>query len=100
MLGSGESSLNHGVSAANSELSRTVELFLSEIPENTDDIKVKKISGARHVVETTLKHDALRGTLTGEGHMRIRLQQGETADRIRQNLEKNGIGVSIDKKMN
>ena len=74
VLGSGESSLNHGISAANSELSRTVELYLSEIPKNTDDIKMKKMSGARHIVETKLMHDTLKGTLTGEGHMKIRLQ--------------------------
>jgi len=53
-LGSGESSLNHGVNATTSELSRTVDLYLTAIPENTDDIKVKKMSGARHIVETKL----------------------------------------------
>ena len=66
------------------------------IPENADDIKVKKMSGARHIVETKLKQDNLKGTLTGEGHMRVRLQHGETVEKIKQNLEKQGISVKMN----
>lgn len=53
------------------------------------------MAGARHIVETRLKQDNLKGTLTGEGRMRIRLQQGETVEQVRENLERSGINVEL-----
>lgn len=53
------------------------------------------MAGARHVVETQLEQDNVKGTLTGEGRMRIRLNKGETVEQVKENLEKSGINVEM-----
>lgn len=93
-MGNGESSLLHRVSPLRKE-SETVDLHLKQIPQNTDDRSFRKLAGARHIVDTSFQHDKLTGTLTGEGHMRVRLAQGETIERVKENLEKSGISVDI-----
>jgi len=53
------------------------------------------LTGAKHVIETELHEDHMKGTLTGIGRLKIRLNQDETIDNVRANLKKAGIGANV-----
>ena len=57
-----------------------LDLDLRGVPENVDTIALKKLAGVRHIVEADFKHDAMKGVHTGEGRLKIRLNEGETAE--------------------
>lgn len=68
-----------------------IDLDLHNLPPHIDQYSVKKITGAKHIISTDLKHDAMRGTCTGDGRLRLRLLQDEDLNQIRSNLAMAGI---------
>ena len=55
---------------------------------------VKKLIGAKHVINAEIEHDNLTGFSTGQGKVAIRLGKGEQASQIIKNLNKAGIRAS------
>ena len=89
----GASSLNaYGQNREAAEV-RVVDLHLRNLPENSDNIGVKKMSGARHVINIALDEDNMKGTCTGTGRIKIRLNANETIDDIELNFASKGIMV-------
>jgi|TARA_B110000285_G_C15104468_1_gene607082 hypothetical protein len=68
-----------------------IDLDLQNLPPHIDKIAIKRITGAKHVIDTEFKHDAMKGTCTGQGRIRLRLQDSEDLDKIRSNLAIAGI---------
>lgn len=59
-----------------------------------DARELKKASGAKHVISSTVDEDNMKGVCLGTGRIKIRLNQGETLDSITLNLVKNGWTVN------
>lgn len=72
---------------------RVVDLTVAGLPEHMDARELKRISGAKHVISTTVDEDRLKGTCTGTGRIQIRLNQGETQEGVTLNFVKNGWTV-------
>lgn len=73
---------------------RVIDLQLSGLPTNTDNITVKKMSGARHVIQVKLDEDRMKGTCKGTGRMQIRLNQNQNLEDIKANFAIKGINVN------
>ena len=91
-LHTGESSLKHYHAHANKP--EVVDLNVYDLPESMDALELKKMSGARHVITSTVDEDKMKGICLGTGRIQIRLNQGETLDNVRLNFTKNGYRVS------
>ena len=52
---------------------KMVDLDLNNLPPHIDKITIKNITGAKHVIETKFQHDAMKGTCTGQGRIKLRL---------------------------
>ena len=74
-----------------------IDFVLSGLKGNMDDIEVKKLSGAKHVISSHVEVDNLKGTCTGAGRIKIRLNDGETSESIRQKFVAKGIVVQDHK---
>lgn len=51
----------------------------------------------KHVISVETKQDNLKGTCTGEGRIKVRLNEGETTQTIRDNLSKHGLMAAVHK---
>jgi hypothetical protein len=71
-----------------------IDIDIRGLPQNCDENVLKKTANARHVISAEIKQDNLKGICTGEGRLRIRLKEGETADSVRTNLTKAGYQAS------
>ena len=65
---------------------RVIDLELKNLGENVDKIEVKRMSGARHVINVALDEDNMKGTCRGTGRIQIRLNQNENLDDIQLNF--------------
>lgn len=79
----------------NNENISIIDLDLRNVPDNIDQRALKRLAGAKHVIETELQEDHMKGTLTGNGRMKIRLNHDENMDNIRKNLKKLGISANL-----
>jgi len=70
-----------------------VDFILSGMSQMVDDQEVKRISGVKHVISATVDVDNLRGTCTGTGRIKIRLNEGEDRETIRQRFMNRNILV-------
>lgn len=70
-----------------------MDVDLGNIPQSIDTIALKKLTGARHVIQATLDQDNFTGVNTGLGRMTVRLNAGDDMDKIKANLQKAGIKV-------
>lgn len=52
---------------------RVIDLAIQGLPAYMDARELKKISGAKHVIQTTVDEDSLKGTCLGTGRIQIRL---------------------------
>jgi hypothetical protein len=68
-----------------------IDLDLQNLPPHIDSLGVKRITGAKQIISTDLKYDAMKGTCTGQGRLRLRLGGGEDLNKIRSNLATAGI---------
>jgi hypothetical protein len=58
-----------------------------------DEYEIKKISGAKHIISAEVEVDALKGTCKGNGRIKIRLNEGENKEDIRQRFVTRGAIV-------
>lgn len=68
-----------------------VDLDLQNLPPHIDPLGVKRLTGAKQVISTDLQYDAMKGTCTGVGRLRLRLGGAEDLEKIRSNLATAGI---------
>ena len=64
----GQSSLQ-GYNQAQSSAPEVIDLIISGLPQNMDLRDMKKISGARHIVDATLEEDSFKGICLGSGRI-------------------------------
>lgn len=67
----GTSSLVHY--NAVSEAPQVVDLNVFDLPPQMDALGLKQMSGARHVISSTVDEDKLKGICLGTGRIQIRL---------------------------
>jgi len=51
---------------------------VSGLPENFDRLALKQVANVRHVIDATVNEDNVKGICTGNGRIKIRLNEGET----------------------
>lgn len=51
----------------------------------------------KHIISTELAFDNMKGTCTGTGRIKVRLNEGETQEILRDNLRKAGYIVKTHK---
>ena len=49
-------------------------------------MSVKKNAQMKHIISTELAFDNMKGTCTGTGRIKVRLNEGETEEGLRNNL--------------
>lgn len=59
--------------------------------ENMDTQEVKKISGVKHIISADVDIDNLKGTCRGTGRIKIRLNDDEDPEQVRQRFLKKNI---------
>jgi len=74
-----------------------IHLELKNLSPNSDELELKKLSGAKHVIETHVEVDALKGTCTGCGYIKIRLNDTEDKEEIYQKFVNKGYIVNDHK---
>lgn len=67
-----------------------IDIDIKGLPANCDENTLKKAANARHVISAEIKQDICKGICTGEGRLKIRLKEGETAESVRANFTKAG----------
>lgn len=70
-----------------------IDLVLSGLKSNIDEIEVKKIANVKHVISSQVDLDNLKGTCTGTGRIKIRLNEGEDPEAIKQRFISKNILV-------
>lgn len=55
-----------------------IDLDIKGLPKSCDEFVMKRVAGVKHVISSTVDTDKLKGTCTGTGRMKIRLNEGET----------------------
>ena len=66
---------------------------MTGLPENCDEIRLKKASNAKHIISTEVSYDNFLGKCKGDGRLKIRLNEGETTEQVRANLIRAGFQV-------
>ncbi len=78
----GKSSLANYNQTRNPDEVRVVDLELKNLPEGADKLGVKKLSGAKQVINVNLDEDNFRGVCKGTGRIQIRLDRNENLEAI------------------
>ena len=65
------------------------------LPENFDQQSLKRVANVKHVVSAEVREDNLKGICTGEGRIKIRLNEGETINQVRLNFVCAGYAVNV-----
>ena len=63
-----------------------IDMDLSGLPEHCDDQEVKRVANVKHVISTEVNYDNFLGTCKGNARVKIRLNEGETAEMVRANF--------------
>lgn len=71
-----------------------VDLTLKNLPANSDLIGVKKMAGVKHVISASIDEDNMKGTCTGTGRIKVRLNPGETKQQVELNYARQGVIVA------
>ena len=90
----GKSSLNAYNQQRNPADIRVVDLDLKNLPQNSDLIGVKKMCGAKHIINVHLDEDNMKGICTGTGRIQIRLNANENLEDIELNFANKGVIAS------
>lgn len=56
---------------------RLLDLDLHDIPAGADEISLKKIIGASHIIKAEIDQNNINGANTGRGRVQIRLREGQ-----------------------
>ena len=70
-----------------------VDLSLKGLPENCEVNQLKAVSGSKHVISAVVDEDNMKGTCTGTGRIKLRLNHGESVDQVMMNFAQMGIQV-------
>jgi len=70
-----------------------VDLEIRGLPENCEPSTLKAVSGSKHIINATVEEDNFKGTCTGTGRIKLRLNQGEHIDSVMMNFAKMGFSV-------
>ena len=70
---------------------KVVDLDLQNLPEYIDVFQVKKLAGAKHIIQAEVKEDNLKGICKGEGRITFRLNNLEEENQIKDNLRSAGV---------
>lgn len=68
---------------------------VSGLPENFDRLALKQVANVRHVIDATVNEDNVKGICTGNGRIKIRLNEGETLNQVRLNFVRAGYSVNV-----
>ena len=69
------------------------ELNLTGLGSDVTAQDVKKMAGVTHVINATVEEHNIKGTCTGVGKVKVRLNHGETREQVELNFTKNGVAV-------
>lgn len=91
----------HGLQGANANQfyhkpqneGKVVDIILSGMKPEMDESQIRKIANVKHVISSNVDLDNLKGTCTGTGRIKIRLNEGEDAEQIKQRYVNNGVLV-------
>lgn len=90
----GASSLQAYNRVRNCDEVRVIDLQLGNLPSSSDMIGVKRISGAKNVINVALDEDNMKGICTGTGRIQIRLNAEESLADIELAFAQKGIAVA------
>lgn len=65
------------------ENASVVELVVSGLPSDAQAGDLRRIAGAKHVVEAVVDQDTIKNVCTGTGKIRVRLGEGEDLDQVK-----------------
>ena len=67
---------------------------MNNLPPSADAEQLKKIAGSKHVFDAHVDTDNVKQQCTGTGRIKIRLNHGETVEKVKLNYLRQGINVS------
>lgn len=70
-----------------------IDIDVGGLPTNCDELTLKKVANVKHVIQSTIETDNLKGICTGKGRLRVRLNEDESLEQVRLNLVKAGYQV-------
>lgn len=70
-----------------------IDIDVRGLPENFDQQSLKRIANVKHVVSAEVQQDNLKGICTGDGRIRVRLNEGESLNQVRLNFVRAGYSV-------
>lgn len=68
---------------------------VSGLPENFDQLSLKRVANVKHVIDAVVNEDNVKGICTGNGRIKIRLNEGETINQVRLNFVRAGYSVNL-----
>ena len=63
------------------------------MPSDTQAGDLRRLAGARHIVDAIVDHDTIKNQCVGSGKIRVRLGEGEDLEQIKGNLYQAGLDV-------
>lgn len=68
-------------------------MHIGGLRPSCDEIDLKRAACVKHVISTEVDIDNFKGVCKGTGRIKIRLNEGETAEQVRANFTKLGYTV-------
>jgi hypothetical protein len=56
---------------------------------------LRRVANVKHVIESTVDEDNVKGICTGNGRIKIRLNEGETINQVRLNFVRAGYSIDL-----
>lgn len=75
--------------------SEVIDIDVKGLPENFDQMSLKRVANVKHVVSAEVQQDNLKGICTGNGRIKVRLNEGETINQVRLNFVRAGYSVNV-----
>jgi hypothetical protein len=79
--------------ASPSKPEKVVDLVIHGLPENANAQDLRRLASVKHVVDATVEEDSIKNVCTGAGKLRVRLNEGEDIEHIKNELAKVGLDV-------
>jgi hypothetical protein len=68
---------------------------VTNLPQNFDQLSLRRVANVKHVIDATVEEDNVKGICTGNGRIKIRLNEGETINQVRLNFVRAGYSVNL-----
>ena len=75
-----------------------IDLDIKNITPYMDQLDLKQISGAKHIISTEIGHNSMKGHNSGDARIKFRINEGDSYDQVLYNLKNKGFIVSQHKK--